>query len=197
MIEVIVHDIALQAPVSEPAQWLACGSDYKLGPLRVILLKQRDGDRILPIWVGPGEGDVIGLYLERLAMPRPSTWDLTTALLSASGARIEKAVVTDLRENVYIASIVLNVNGQPVEVDARPSDAILLALQANAPLFVDDATFESNASLAASESLNKLDGPDKSTAAQGGVPPEASAMEWRSYRSLARAESSGWIPRQE
>lgn len=80
MIEVTVEDVVLRVPKNEEAQWLASRKDYKLGFHRVILLKELSGRRILPIWVGPVEGDFIALAIENLTFGRPTTCDLTRRL---------------------------------------------------------------------------------------------------------------------
>jgi hypothetical protein len=118
MIEVIVQDVVVRAPKNEPAKWLAV-KDYKLGLLRVILLRERTAERILPIWVGPIEGDIIGMLLEHLAFPRPTTFDLTTRLLAVGHIKIQKVAVTSLREKTYIGTIWVSANDGIHQVDAR------------------------------------------------------------------------------
>ncbi|MGO9450113.1 MAG: bifunctional nuclease domain-containing protein [Candidatus Binataceae bacterium] len=189
MIEVTVYDVAVRAPVDAEAKWLAQGKDYKLGLMRVVLLKERDGERMLPIWIGPVEGDIIAMILEGLETTRPMTWNLTTALLKAGGLKIEKVAVTALRDNVYLGSIWLNVNGERREVDARPSDAITLALHANAPILVNEELFENWTTLLPGDVLGKLE----NISATGGKVQEPDGKEWKSYRSLPRAENPGII----
>jgi bifunctional DNase/RNase len=132
----------MRAPKNEEAQWLASLKDYKLGFLRVILLKELSGERILPIWVGPIEGDILALTLENLAFQRPTTFDLTIRLLEAGQVTIQKVAVTALRDNVYFASMWVEAGGQTHEIDARPSDAITLALHQNTPIFVTAETWD-------------------------------------------------------
>ena len=92
MIELCVHDVAVRAPKDEPAEWPVSGKDYnKLGYFRVILLKEVSGDRVLPIWVGPIEGDLIAMRLDHIESPRPMTFDLTINLLRAGKVQIEKS----------------------------------------------------------------------------------------------------------
>src|SRR6266849_159790 len=81
MIEVTVDDVVVRSPKNEEAKWLADGKDYKLGFTRVILLKERSGNRVLPIWVGAGEGDIIAMLLANVTAVRPTTFDLTARLL--------------------------------------------------------------------------------------------------------------------
>lgn len=105
----------------------------------VVILKDEVNDRWLPIVVGPAEAQAIAFELERVVPPRPMTHDLMRNLLSSLHAKIAKVVVSDLRENTYYATIDLKQNGSENAIDARPSDAIALALRARAPIFVDEA----------------------------------------------------------
>jgi len=102
----------------------------------IIILRDKDGQRVLPIWVGVFEANAIALQMENVATPRPMTHDLLKNVISDLKADIQKIVVSDLRENTFYALIYLLVNGEPVAIDARPSDAIALALLAQAPIFV-------------------------------------------------------------
>ena len=188
MIEVIVLDVAARSAVNQEVKWPtdAYGRDPKLGLLRVILLKERAGRRILPIWVGPSEGDVIAMQLEHAETPRPTTFDLTTHLLKLSGAKIEKVAVTELRNKTYFGVMWLNAGGNKFEVDARPSDAIMLALQAGAPIYVAPETLEGNASvITAGDEQFKLKEQWK-TVEQTRLEPEAQPMEYRSVRGFVR-----------
>ena len=190
MIEVIVLDVVSRAAVNQEVKWPsdAYGRDPKVGLWRVILLKEQAGTRILPIWVAPLEGDVIAMQLEHVESPRPSTFDLTTHLLELSGAKIEKVAVTELRNKVYFGTMWLNAGGKKFEVDARPSDAIMLALQAGAPIYVAPETLEGNESViisAADELVNW-----KTLEHSGPREPEAQPMEYRSVRGLVR-EAAG------
>ncbi|MGH9867725.1 MAG: bifunctional nuclease family protein [Candidatus Polarisedimenticolia bacterium] len=105
----------------------------------IIVLKDPHGDAVLPIWVGLFEANAIALQMEKIGTPRPMTHDLLKSFLQNLGARIEKVVISDLKENTFYAVIhVLQQNGSLVEVDSRPSDAIALALRAEAPIFVEE-----------------------------------------------------------
>jgi bifunctional DNase/RNase len=193
VIEVIVSDVILRAPKNEEAKWLASGKDYKLGSSRVILLKERSGSRILTIWIGPVEGDLIALALENLAVQRPMTHDLTLRLLEAWQVKIQKVVVTDLRDNVYYASVWIIAGDQIHEVDSRPSDAIALAAQGGTPIFVTPELFE----CAAVGSESQLEEIHLSAIAEGRIEADAKEMEFRSYRSLPRGEVCGLVRRGE
>ncbi len=104
----------------------------------IIILRDEEEKRSLPIWVGIFEANAIALELEKIATPRPMTHDLIKNVLEAVEAKIEKIVVNDLRENTFFALIHLRMGEEEITVDSRPSDAIALALRAGAPIFVDD-----------------------------------------------------------
>ena len=110
----------------------------------VIVLKETDGEALLPIWIGAFEANAIAMSLEGIEPPRPMTHDLLSELLKATGARVEKVVIRDLAESTFYAAIHLSseTSGEGATVDARPSDAIALALRAKAPIFVFDSVIE-------------------------------------------------------
>ncbi len=110
--------------------------------LPIIILRDKDGQRVLPIWVGVYEANAIAMQMENVATPRPMTHDLLKNVICDLKADIQKIVVSDLRENTFYALIYLVVNGEPVAIDARPSDAIALALRAQAPIFVEDRVID-------------------------------------------------------
>jgi uncharacterized protein len=107
-----------------------------VGDRRIVMLKEQRGERRLPIWVGPPEGDALALQLGGEAMPRPMTPDLLAKVLEAAGATVERVAVNSLREETFYATIVLATAGGTKEVDARPSDALNLALRVSAPIYV-------------------------------------------------------------
>ncbi|MDZ7263679.1 MAG: DUF151 domain-containing protein [candidate division KSB1 bacterium] len=104
----------------------------------VVILRDDIHGRWLPIVVGGTEAQAIALQLERISPPRPLTHDLMKSLLDCIKATITRIVVNDLRENTYYAAITLKTNGTVREIDARPSDAIALALRMQAPIFVEE-----------------------------------------------------------
>jgi bifunctional DNase/RNase len=110
--------------------------------LPIILLRDRDGQRVLPIWVGASEANAIALQIENITTPRPMTHDLLRNVIHDLKAEIRKVVVSDLKDNTFYALIHLEVNGEALAVDARPSDAIALALRARAPIFVEDRVID-------------------------------------------------------
>ncbi len=104
----------------------------------IVILKDSDGDRVLPIWVGIFEANAIALQIENIASPRPMTHDLIRNIISDLDGRVERVVVSDLKENTFYAVIHLDVRGSQVAIDARPSDAIAIALRTSSPILVDD-----------------------------------------------------------
>ena len=104
----------------------------------IIILRDDEDKRSLPIWVGIFEANAIALELEKIATPRPMTHDLIKNILETIDARVQKIVVTDLRDNTFFAVIHLQVGETEYQVDSRPSDAIALALRVTAPIYVDE-----------------------------------------------------------
>jgi bifunctional DNase/RNase len=104
----------------------------------IIILRDEDDKRSLPIWVGIFEANAIALELEKVPTPRPMTHDLIKNILEAIDARVLKVVVTDLKENTFFAVLHLQVGEKEYTVDSRPSDAIALALRVGAPIYVDE-----------------------------------------------------------
>jgi uncharacterized protein len=109
----------------------------------IIILRDKDGQRVLPIWVGVFEANAIALQIENVTTPRPMTHDLLKNVIQDLKAHIQKIVVSDLKENTFYALIYLDAAGETVAIDARPSDAIALALRAHAPIFVEDTVIAS------------------------------------------------------
>jgi len=113
----------------------------------IIILRDKDGQRVLPIWVGVFEANAIALQIENVSTPRPMTHDLLRNVIQDLQAKIVKIVVSDLKENTFFALIYLQRNGEHIVVDARPSDAIALALRAHVPIFVEDVVIDNARSL--------------------------------------------------
>jgi bifunctional DNase/RNase len=108
----------------------------------IIILRDEQGQRVLPIWVGLFEANAIALQIENVSTPRPMTHDLLRNVIHDLQAAVEKVVVCDLRENTFYALIYLTAAGATLAIDARPSDAIALALRSRAPIFVEDAVID-------------------------------------------------------
>jgi bifunctional DNase/RNase len=108
----------------------------------IIILRDEAGERVLPIWVGIFEANAIALQIENVAPPRPMTHDLLRDVIQTLDGTVQKVVVCDLKENTFYALIHLHVRGEPVTIDARPSDAIALALRTRAPIFVEETVID-------------------------------------------------------
>ena len=104
----------------------------------IIILRDDAGDRVLPIWVGIFEANAIALQIENVATPRPMTHDLLRNVIEDLDGAVQKVVVSELKESTFFAVIHLAVRGEPVLIDARPSDAIALALRTKAPIYVEE-----------------------------------------------------------
>jgi uncharacterized protein len=109
---------------------------------RIVILKDNNSDRYLPIWIGPCEADAITIELQEMPPQRPLTHDLLKSMIRELGGRVVQILINDLRNDVYYARIVIDLGGKQVEVDSRPSDAIALAVRAKAPIFVADTVME-------------------------------------------------------
>jgi hypothetical protein len=109
---------------------------------RVVILKEKEADRYLPIWIGPAEADAITVRLQDVSVARPLTHDLLRDVLEKLGAHVESVVVNDLADDTFFARIHLTVNGERMEVDSRPSDAIALAVRVQVPIFAEDAVLD-------------------------------------------------------
>ncbi|MEE3104387.1 MAG: bifunctional nuclease family protein [Acidobacteriota bacterium] len=110
--------------------------------LPIIILREKDGHHLLPIWMGVFEANAIAQQIENVTNPRPTTHDLLKNVIEDLNADIKKIVVHDLKDNTFYALLYLEVNGETVAIDARPSDAIALALRASAPIFIDKKVIE-------------------------------------------------------
>lgn len=122
MVEVRLTAVRVDVPSSTP----------------VVLLQETGGTRTLPIFIAPPEATAIAYALQHVEVPRPMTHDLMADLVEALGARVERVVVTELRDQTYFAEIRLDLGGRTIVVSSRPSDAIALALRTDSPLYVED-----------------------------------------------------------
>jgi RNA polymerase sigma factor (sigma-70 family) len=117
--------------------------DEVAGDQRIILLREEDGERVLPIWVGSPEGNQLASALHRESTFRPMTSDLLAEFVQRFGGRVERVAVTRLEDKTFYATITLGVDGRTEDVDARPSDALNLAVRVGAPIYVDPDILES------------------------------------------------------
>lgn len=104
---------------------------------RVVILRVKDTNRYLPIWIGPMESDAIVVKLQEVSISRPLTHDLLSSVISSLGATVDRIIVHDLSNDIFYAKIVLQVNDGTIEVDSRPSDAIALAVRTKCPIFAE------------------------------------------------------------
>ena len=116
-----------------------------VGKQPIVLLRTLDGTKFLPIWIGHPEAAAILMKLQGTPTPRPMTHDLVTDMLDQLGASVSRITVTELRENTFYAQITVQLDGSEIEVDSRPSDAIALAIRADAPIFAADEVIEESA----------------------------------------------------
>ncbi len=122
MVELILFDVRLDPPVQQP----------------VVLLRERAGERLLPIWIGSSEANAIEFARQGVDPPRPMTHDLLKGLLDELGTRVDRIVIDDLRDGTFYATIHLQGPSRTHTISSRPSDAIALAIRAGAPIFAVD-----------------------------------------------------------
>jgi bifunctional DNase/RNase len=108
----------------------------------IVILKDKEGKRALPIWVGVFEANAIALQIENIETPRPMTHDLLRNIITDLDGSVDRVVVNDLKDNTFYAVIHLTVRGERVAVDSRPSDAIALALRTRAPILVEESVID-------------------------------------------------------
>src|SRR5579862_4401272 len=102
----------------------------------IVILRDADNQRVLPIWVGPVEANSIALQIENVSSPRPMTHDLIVHLLRELGGTLNRVIIEDLKDNTFYAYLEIVANGEPLLLDVRPSDALAVALRAKARVFV-------------------------------------------------------------
>jgi uncharacterized protein len=122
MIEVLVAHLGLDQNTNSP----------------VVLLKERDGERVLPIWIGPAEASAIAMELQGVKAQRPMTHDLLKHVIVGLGGELRRVTITNVRDNTYFAELLIRRDEQMVQIDARPSDSIALALRLHAPIYTSD-----------------------------------------------------------
>jgi bifunctional DNase/RNase len=137
MIDVRVEDVLVRVAPDD--------SGKVVGDQRIVLLREAAGDRVLPIWIGAAEGNALAFQLRGESSFRPLTTDLLAELVRLFGSRVERVAVTRLDEEVFYAAITLAVDGRTEELDARPSDALNLAVRTNAPIVVAEDVLDSSA----------------------------------------------------
>jgi len=104
----------------------------------VVILREVEGERMLPIWIGPAEASAIAMELAGIKFSRPLTHDLVSTIVGSLGSELVRVLITRVEENTYFASLVFRRNGEMISIDSRPSDSVALALRAAAPIFASD-----------------------------------------------------------
>ena len=147
----------------------------------VVVLEEKGGERALPIWIGRPEAEAIAAHLNHVKRERPMTHDLAQSIINVLGGLLRRVQVTRVLEGTFFAELHFNKGGQPVVIDARPSDAIALALRLGAPIFVADALF-----------VNDSDNSDaREERATGGEGDQLSADELKRHLAQLRPEDFG------
>jgi len=148
----------------------------------VVILQEIEGSRVLPIWIGPNEATAIHMELTGKRYQRPLTHDLLVSIIESLNAKVSRVVITDLKDTTFFANVYLDNNGRAVQIDARPSDSIAIALRSRVPIFVVDEVFKKSAREPAVSTP-----PDKS--------PEEKAEDLRRYLEDMNPEDFGkWNP---
>ncbi len=123
----------------------------------IVILKDLEGKRAVPIWIGLFEASAIATELEKISFSRPMTHDLMRDLLKILAAKVSRIEIIDLRNNTFFACIHLQRNGDTLIVDSRPSDAIALALRVNCPIFIDETVIEKSRNIDFAKKVDELD----------------------------------------
>ncbi len=126
MIEVTVASLGLDRTTNTP----------------VVILREKEGTRVLPIWIGPAEASAIAMELQGIKAPRPMTHDLFKTVIVGLGAELRRVLISALKDKTYFAELLLNREDHLFQFDARPSDSIALAVRLGAPIFTDDQLLE-------------------------------------------------------
>ncbi len=109
---------------------------------RVVILKEKADGRYLPIWIGPAEADAIAVKLHDISVSRPMTHDLLQSVITRLGAIVNSIIVTDLINDTFYARIILEVSGECLEIDSRPSDALALAVRVDVPIYAEESVLD-------------------------------------------------------
>ena len=148
-----------------------------VGKQPIVLLKTADGNKFLPIWIGHPEAAAILMKLQGASTPRPMTHDLVTDMLGELNAQVVRITVTELRESTFYAQITVAQDGTEIEVDSRPSDAIALAIRAEAPIYAADSVIEESAIEFEGEEVNEEEIVDEFRKFLDDVSPDQFAVE--------------------
>jgi len=153
----------------------------------VVILKEKDGERVLPIWIGPGEASAIAIQLADWSFSRPLTHDLLVSVLGGLGGTLERVIITEVVENTYFAELIIHRNGGVLSVDARPSDCIAVALRMKAKIFAEEKLLEKATVQISEEESVTLDADEF----QGPRTPEVKAENLKDYLRKLNPEDFG------
>ena len=109
---------------------------------RIVVLKQVDAERFLPIWIGPYEAEAITIALQEIEVSRPQTHDLVKNTITSLNAKLKRVVIKTLKDDIFFGVLVVEINGKEVEIDSRPSDAIAVAVRAHVPIMVSEKVMD-------------------------------------------------------
>ncbi len=127
---------------------------------RVVILKDVDSERYLPIWIGPCEADAITVELQEVEVARPLTHDILRTVITSLGGKVLRVEIADLRNDIFFANLIIEVKGKTLEIDARSSDALALAVRARVPIMVRDAVMNKAAITPEAEEEAAAEGAD-------------------------------------
>lgn len=147
---------------------------------RVVILKEKLAERYLPIWIGPSEAEAIRLKLQGVTVPRPLTHDLLHSVIDALGATVNSIIINDLKSDTFYGKIILTVDSGQMEVDSRPSDALALAVRAEAPIFAEESVLDRAGIL-----LDKETGKPIAPEGEGGEAGKAKTLTEEELRRLS------------
>ena len=145
---------------------------------RVVILKDKESDRYLPIWIGPAEADAIAVKLQDLAVPRPLTHDLLRTVIDTLGGLVQHVLVSDLQNDTFYAKIAIQTSGTTTEIDCRPSDAVALAVRSQVPIYVDESVLD-KAGILLDKETGKPIGAEGGEQSGGQAPAEVDEEELR------------------
>jgi bifunctional DNase/RNase len=153
----------------------------------VVILQEISGDRILPIWIGPGEASAIAMQMAEWTFARPLTHDLLVSVLCGLGGSLRRVVISKMVDNTYFAELVIQQNGEVVSVDARPSDSIAVALRMDAGIFAEEDLLEH----ASVEIAEEEAAPSGSPEPRSPLRPEAKPEDLQDYLKRLNPEDFG------
>lgn len=164
----------------------------RVSSVPVVILQESDGERVLPIWIGPGEASAIAMELAKMKFSRPLTHDLLVSVLGGLGGALQKVIISRVEENTYFAEMIIRRNGELISIDARPSDSIAIALRMEAQIFAHEELLE-RTSIEVSEdhSVVEFDASELGLESD----PELAAEELKEYlRKLAPEDFGRFTP---